>query len=160
MTWSCASEVCVPAWNLVHVATASIYDRSTGNIPSHDRSKVPAAGCRMNTESLQGMGPPEPLETSWQVTWEMKVLPVTNTRITVFGVVTPCSLVDWYRHFIQMYHLHLLRDVRSLLFWKQYIHSWHTSTYLQTTGHDIPEVSKESISVIKVDVYSTEISDK
>ena len=54
----------MPAWNLVHVATASIYGRSTGNIPSHDRSKVLAAGCRMNIESLLGRGPPEPLETS------------------------------------------------------------------------------------------------
>ena len=54
----------MPAWNLVHVATASIYDRSTGNIPSHDRSKVLAAGCRMNRGSLLGMGPPEPLQMS------------------------------------------------------------------------------------------------
>ena len=52
----------MPAWNLVHVATASIYDRSTGNIPSHDRSKVLAAGCRMNIESPQDRGPPEPLQ--------------------------------------------------------------------------------------------------
>ena len=54
----------MPAWNLVHVATASTYDRSTGNTPSHDRNKVLAAGCRMNTESLLGTGPPEPLQMS------------------------------------------------------------------------------------------------
>jgi hypothetical protein len=50
------------AWNPVHVATASIYGRSSGNRPSHDRSKVPAAGYRMNTENLQDMGPLEPVQ--------------------------------------------------------------------------------------------------
>lgn len=53
------------AWNPAHVATASIYDRSSGNRPSHDRSKVPAAGCRMNTENLQDTGPLEPVQKQW-----------------------------------------------------------------------------------------------
>lgn len=55
------------AWNPVHVATASIYGRSSGNRPSHDRSKVPAAGYRMNTENLQDMGPLEPVQKKWQI---------------------------------------------------------------------------------------------
>ena len=138
MTWSCASEVCAPAWNLVHAATASIYDRSSGNTPSHDRSKVLAAGCTTNTKSLQGMGPPEPLHMSWQVAWDLELLPVMTTD---FGNVTPYSLAHMYKCFIELWCLHLLcGSMKTLHSWKQYI-LWNISTHPQSTWHYIPQVN-------------------
>jgi hypothetical protein len=60
----------VPAWSPGHVATASTCDRSSGNRPSHGRSRVPAAGCRMNTENLLGMGPLEPVQKERNCNYE------------------------------------------------------------------------------------------